>query len=45
LIFGLDGAISIELNIDWTNVSFGLMFFMTNVQNDNSPKIYLLISY
>ena len=24
---GEDGVISIELNIDFTNVSFGLMFF------------------
>ena len=39
LISGVDGVISIELNTDWTNVSFGLMFIKTNVQNDNSPKI------
>jgi len=46
LISGVDGVISIELNIDWTTVSFGLMFIKTNVQNDNSPKIYfLIISY
>ena len=31
LISGVDGVISIELNIYWTNVSFGLMVFMTNV--------------
>ena len=36
-ISGVDGVISIELNIDWTNVSFGLMFIKTNVQNDYSP--------
>ena len=47
LISGVDGVISIELNIDWTNVSFGLMFIKTlNVKNDNSPKIFfLIISY
>ena len=39
-ISGVDGVISIELNIDWTNVSFGLMFVKTNVQNDNSPKMW-----
>jgi len=43
---GVDGVISIELSIDWTNVGFGLMFIKTNVQNDNSPKIcFLIISY
>ena len=26
-----------ELKIDWTNVSFGLMFIKTHVQNDYSP--------
>ena len=46
LISGVDGVISIELNIDWTNVSFGLMFKTLNVKNDNSPKIFfLIISY
>ena len=35
LISGVDSFISIELNIVWTNVSFGLMF--TNIQNDYSP--------
>ena len=39
LISGLDGVISIKLNIYWTNVSFGLMSIKTNVQNDNIPKI------
>ena len=39
LISGVDGVISIELNIDWTNVSFGLMFIKTKVQNNNSPQI------
>ena len=38
-VSGIDGVISIELNIDWTNVSFGLMFVKTNVQKDNSSKI------
>ena len=33
-----DGVISIELNIDWTNVSFRLMFNKTIVQNDNSLR-------
>ena len=46
LISGVDGVISIELNIDLTNVSLGLMFTKTNVQNDNSRKMCLLrISY
>ena len=46
LISGIDGVISIELNIDWTNVSFGSMFIKTNVQNDNSPNIcFLIISF
>ena len=46
VISGGDGVISIELKIDWTNVSFGLMFVKTNVQNGNSPKICsLTISY
>ena len=35
---GVDGVISIELNIDWTNVSFELMFIKTNVQNDNNAQ-------
>ena len=39
-ISGVDGVISIELHIDWTNISFGLMFIKTNVQNDNSPKMW-----
>ena len=34
-----DGVISIELMIDWTNVSFGLMFIKTNVQNGYSPQM------
>ena len=38
-ISGVDGVISI-----WTkhrlNVSFGLIFIKTNVQNDNSPKMW-----
>ena len=38
LISGVDGVISNELNIDWTNVSFGLMFIKSNVQNDYSPQ-------
>ena len=33
-ISGVDGVISIELNIDWTNVSFGLI--KTNVDSGNS---------
>ena len=46
LISGDDGVISIELNIDRKNVSCGLMFIKTNVQNGNSPKIsFLIISY
>jgi len=46
LIFGVNGVILIELNINWTNVSFGLMFIKTNAQNNNSPKIcFLIISY
>ena len=46
LISGVNGFISIGLNIDWTNVSFGLMFIKTNVQNDNNPKIcFLIVSY
>ena len=39
LISGVDGVISIELNIDLNTVSFKLMFIKTNVQNDNSPKM------
>ena len=39
-ISGFDGVISIELNIDWTNVNFGLMFIKTKVQNDNNPKMW-----
>ena len=39
-VSGVNGVISIELNIDWTNVSCGLMFIKTNVQNDNSPKMW-----
>ena len=39
-ISGVDGVISIELNIDWTNVSFGFMFINSNVKNDNSPKMW-----
>ena len=38
LISGVDGVISIELNIDWTNVRFELMFTKTNVQNDNNVQ-------
>ena len=46
LISGVDGVISIELNIDLTNVSLELMFTKTNVQNDNSRKMcFLIISY
>ena len=36
----VDGVISIEPNIDWTNVSFGLMFIKTNVQKDFSPQMW-----
>ena len=36
---GVNGVISIELNIDWTNVSFGLIFFKTNVLNYKIPKM------
>ena len=43
LISGVDGVMSIELNIDLTNVSLGLMFTKTNVQNDSSRKMCLLI--
>jgi len=39
VISGVDGVISIELNINWTNESFGLLFIKTNVQNDKYPKI------
>ena len=39
LFSGVDGIISNELNIDWTNISFGLILIKTNVQNDNSPQI------
>ena len=39
LISGVDGVISIELNIDWTHLSFGFIFIETNGQKDNSPKI------
>ena len=48
LISGVEviGGISIELNIDLTTVSWGLMFIKTNVQKDNSHKIcFLIISY
>jgi len=46
LISGLNGVISIELNIDWTDVSFGLMFIKTKYQNDNSlKKCFLIFSY
>ena len=38
LISGVDGVISIELNIDWTNVSLGIKCIETNVQNDNILK-------
>ena len=44
MISGVDGVISIELNIDWTNVSFGLMFTKINVQYDKSPKISFYIN-
>ena len=37
-ISGDDGVISIELKVDWTNVSFGLMFLKTTVQNDYSQS-------
>ena len=40
LIFPHCGVIYIELNIDWTSVSFGLMFIKINVQNDFSPKMW-----
>jgi len=43
LISGVDGVTLIELIIDWTNVSFELMFIKTNVQNGNSPKICFLV--
>ena len=40
-VSGVDaGVLSIELNINWTNVSFGLMFIKTNVQNDFSPQMW-----
>ena len=39
LIPVVDGVILIELNIDYTNVSSGLMFIKANAQNYNSPKI------
>ena len=52
-ISGVDGVISIELMIDWTNVNFGLMFIKTNFQNlriilqargtgSDSKSLYLL---
>ena len=34
-----DVVILIELNIDWMNISFGLILIKTNIKNDNSPKI------
>ena len=37
---GVDGVISIELMIDWTNVSFGLIFIKTNIQNGLSPQMW-----
>ena len=40
-ISGIDGVISIDLNIDWTNVSFGLMFIKANIQNDYSPQMWI----
>ena len=46
LISGVDGIMLGELNIDWTNVSFGLMFIKTKDQNDNSlKKCFLIFSY
>ena len=39
-ISSVDGVISVELNIDWTNVSFGLMYIKTDVQNDYGPQIW-----
>jgi len=45
LISGVDGITLGELNIDWTNVSFGLMFFKTNVQNDNCPNIFFFNNF
>ena len=33
LISGAGGVILIELDIDWKNASFGLMFIKTNFQN------------
>ena len=39
LIPVVDGVILIKLNIDYTNVSSGLMFIKANAQNYNSPKI------
>ena len=36
---GVDSVISIELNMDIINVSFGLMFVKTYVRNDDSPKM------
>jgi len=45
-ISGVDSVIAIELNIDWTNVSFEKMFIKNNVKKDNSPKtFFLIISY
>ena len=38
-ISGVDGVISIELIIDGTCVSFGLMFITTNVQNGYSLQM------
>ena len=40
-ISGVDGVISIELNIDWTNVSFGLI--KTNVDSGNSIVSVIVI--
>ena len=37
---GVDGVIFIKLIIDCTNVSFGLMFIKTHVQNDYSPQMW-----
>jgi len=37
--YGVDGVISIDLMIDLTNVSLGLMFINTNVHTGYSPQM------
>ena len=39
------GVISIRLMIDWTNLSFGLMFKKTNFHKDFSPKKWQIMFF